>query len=245
MFHEVDASLQTFLAGCLPPDTPIGFDTPSSTDDRPQTPHVSLFLYNVAEDLSGRAAGWDEIRDDDHQVVRRHLPLRRYELSYFITAAAPCVRDEHQLLGSVLSALVNYEALPVSCLSPYLAAAGRPVALRTASLEPAAPGWKLWSALHMSPRSCLDLVVTAPLLPDRPLRLESPPEILELGVVPSSRPPDAQLRAEPGPPARRWTTVRIKERASLQSPDGSARERADATDKDPDATAPQADKKKE
>ncbi|MER7577501.1 DUF4255 domain-containing protein [Streptomyces sp. NPDC126514] len=214
MFHEVDASLHAFLTGRLPQGTAVSFDPPSGADGRPGTPQVCVFLYHVAEDAAGRAAGWGEVRDERHQVVRRHLPLRRYDLSYLVTASAPSVRDEHRLLGSVLGALANYEALPAECLSPALAEAGRPVPLRAAVFGPVAPGWKLWSALQMPPRVCLDLVVTAPLLPDRPLELASPPDTLDLGIIPSG-PAQGPLPGGPGPaaaPGRRWTTVRIRER---------------------------------
>lgn len=226
MFHEVDASLHAFLTDRLPEGTAVSFDAPPGADGRPDAPQVCLFLYHVAEDAGGRAAGWGEVRDEHHQVIKRHLPLRRYDLSYLVTALAPSVKDEHRLLGAVLAALVNYESLPTACLSSSLAAVGRPVPLRTAVLDPVAPGWKLWSALQMPPRACLDLVVTAPLLPDRPLELASPPDILDLGITPSSDPAQARPPVMPGPaasPVRRWTTVRIRERIGTRTdPDGPA-----------------------
>jgi hypothetical protein len=213
MFHEVDASLDTFLADRLPSGTTVSFDAPSGADGRRGGPRVCLFLYNVAEDAGGLAAGWDEVRDEHHQVVRRQLPLRRYDLSNLVTAVAPSARDEHRLLGAVLRALANHDVLPAACLSESLAAAGRPVPLRTAARDPVVSGWQLWSALGMPPRACLDLVVTAPLLPDRPLAVASPPDSLDLSVVPSDSLVGAGPIAGTAPAGRRWTTVRVKERA--------------------------------
>jgi hypothetical protein len=69
-----------------------------------------LFLWEVRRAAHKRRAGWDQW-EEDGKVFRAQAP-RWIELSYFVTAWASELRDEHQLLGSVLQAVLLHPSVP-------------------------------------------------------------------------------------------------------------------------------------
>lgn len=194
MFHEVDSALRSFLGTHMPPGTNVSFETPSPTDEAHRRGEVTLFLYDVREDPSGRGAGWSDIRNADHLVVGRKLPNRRYQLSYLVSTRAATAEEAHRLLGQTLAALVTIETLPTEHLDGALAASTLPVEVRVAATGTAAAAHDLWSALHVPPRACLDLVITAPLIPDLIVGVEATPGVINLDMS-----PDAHTSPQPGP----------------------------------------------
>lgn len=218
MFHEVDAALREFLTPLLPQDTAVTFEPPApveSGEGGERRSEVVLFLYDVREDPNGRGADWTDVRDAEHKVVARKLPARRYQLTYLVSAQAATAEASHGLLGRVLSVLITRDALPVECLGGALAEAGMAVGLRVAPPSSTAASMDLWSALKSTPRACLELVVTAPLVPDVPIELEEAPGSFGLGFY-QLPPPEADRSgaAAGAPSARTFTTVRIRERGS-------------------------------
>ncbi|MEU9132741.1 DUF4255 domain-containing protein [Kitasatospora sp. NPDC048540] len=221
MFHEVDAALRDFLTPLLPQDAVVTFESPApveSGDGGARCSEVVLFLYDVREDPNGRGADLTDVRDAQHKVVARKLPARRYQLTYLVSAQAATAEASHGLLGRVLSVLVTRDTLPVECLGGSLAEAGLPVGLRAAPPSSTAASMDLWSALKSSPRACLELVVTAPLVPDLPIEVEEAPGSFGLGFYQLSSPEEDRSGAAADPvPARSFTTVRIRERGSRES----------------------------
>ncbi|WP_331730307.1 DUF4255 domain-containing protein (plasmid) [Kitasatospora sp. NBC_00070] len=222
MFHEVDSALRSFLGTHMPPGTNVSFETPSPTDEAHRRGEVTLFLYDVREDPSGRGAGWSDIRNADHLVVGRKLPNRRYQLSYLVSTRAATAEEAHRLLGQTLAALVTIETLPTEHLDGALAASTLPVEVRVAATGTAAAAHDLWSALHVPPRACLDLVITAPLIPDLIVGVEATPGVINLDMSPDAHtsPPawaDPFGTANPPrPTGKAFTTVRVREKGVVQ-----------------------------
>jgi hypothetical protein len=223
MLHEVDAALRSFLSARLPAEMTLGFDAPplgGAANPVPprkgaDPPRISLFLHSVSDDPSGRNAGWTELRDASRTVVSRRLPYRRYQLSYLVTANAADPEEAHRILGTVLAAFANHDALPAECLSGSLAQIPLPVELQVASATGSAVARGMWAALGIAPRACLDLTVVAALLPGLVIEAHAPASTLNVDVSTSARP----RAAAPGntsvtgiaTQAQRFTSVRVRE----------------------------------
>jgi hypothetical protein len=156
---EVDEALCRALARVLPKGTVVRLDPPKPTWQT-ETPSqaIDLFLFGLAGDKRGAASGWDEVRSDQGTVLSRTEPPRRYLLSYLVTARAPEIAEEHELLDTALRALTDSAALPDSCLPDSLVELGMPVLVE---LDPIGPG-ALWSSLGMPARAAFVLSVSAP-----------------------------------------------------------------------------------
>ncbi|MFG2794546.1 Pvc16 family protein [Streptomyces sp. NPDC048419] len=219
MFHDVDESLRTFLKALLPARTVISFEPPvarptgaGQTAKRKETTGgVNLFLHDIREDTSGRGAGTRDIRDADNKVVSRRLPLRRYQMSYYVTAHAGAAEKGHQLLGQVLSAFVTCDVLPVACLTGSLAEEPSTVEVRIAAAADPAVTSGLWSATGAPLSAGIELVVVAPLLPDTQLPLGPPVQERNLATATAEPADTTQETNTPARPAR-FTSVRVKTR---------------------------------
>jgi hypothetical protein len=143
-----------------------------------KVPCIDLFLHDVVEELDGRSADWADMRDDDGRVVARQPPLRRYRLSYLVTAWAPSTEIEHQLLSKVLRAIVEADTAPLPAEGFGVDADLIVVALTQSTL----PAHDLWGPLKTEPRASLRLTVTAPLRPQPVTEIAPPAETLTLGV---------------------------------------------------------------
>src|SRR5919197_2713563 len=128
MIAEVDEALCRALARVLPKGTVVRLDPPKPTwqTEKPSQA-IDLFLFNLASDERRLMSGYDEVRDPDGRVLSRRDPAKRYFLSYLVTARAPKIAEEHELLDTALRALTDNESLPTSCLPDALLETGMPV----------------------------------------------------------------------------------------------------------------------
>jgi len=174
---EVDEALCRALARVLPKGTVVRLDPPKPTwqTEKPSQA-IDLFLFNLAGDTRGAASGWEEVRDAQGRVLSRQEPPRRYQLSYLVTARAPQIAEEHELLDTALRALTDSEQLPESCLPEALLETGMPVLV---DLDPAGPG-HLWTSLGMPARAAFVLTVSAPHRPKPDTELAPPAEKIDL-----------------------------------------------------------------
>lgn len=118
---RVDSSLERLLRARLPLPTEIGdvvFDAP--TDNWSATLSritVNLFLYDVQHSslpsMSTQRGG------QEHPGMRRG-PLPMVQLGYLVSAWAGSPRDEHQLLGDVVSILTGLDQVPAEFTDPEL-----------------------------------------------------------------------------------------------------------------------------
>jgi hypothetical protein len=233
VIEDVDASLAALIQAAIPADeAAVDFRAPVREWAAALTVTcVNLFLHDVVEEIDGRGGDWTDVRDQAGRVAARRPPLRRYRLSYLISAWSPAedgVRlhpDEHRLLGRVLRLIAETDAIPSATLQGSLADEAAVVGLALA--EPSAQRvrpYELWTALGLPPRACLELVVTAPLRPDVTSEVEAPVDSISLsmgrtdhrsetpdgsgGAIGTGRPGDV---ASGGAPERRWTAFRIRE----------------------------------
>ncbi|HEX3588311.1 MAG TPA: Pvc16 family protein [Pseudonocardiaceae bacterium] len=189
VIHDVDESLRTFLLRCLPDGARVEFTTP-----RVEQPDESLllngFLYDIREDLSSLTAYSDDIRAIDGSVAARRMPIRRYRLRYLFTAwSGSAAASEHQLLGAVLAGCVQHQTMPADCLAGSLADTGHLVTLRCAPSDEEPVGIDPWVRLGVPPRTILDLVVIAPLIPPAYTDLADAPSEFALRPSPQRRQP--------------------------------------------------------
>ncbi|MGH3623893.1 MAG: DUF4255 domain-containing protein [Sciscionella sp.] len=202
MIHEVDEGLRRLLseAGVAEGGVELVFDAPTRDwSARRNAPTVSLFLYDLREDVSRRRCGTAEELDADGLVVALRTPPRWFQLTYLVTAWTNRPQDEHRLLGEVLRCLVSSEVLPVRMLTGTLAEQGLTIGLETAGAGTDGPSASdVWSALGGELKPAIDLRVTAPLPGER-----SPagPAVTEGLVVTSATEPDRDV--PPGDTSRR------------------------------------------
>jgi hypothetical protein len=211
MIAEVDEALCRALARVLPKGTVVRLDPPKPTwqTEKPSQA-IDLFLFNLAGDDRGAASGFEEVRDADGRVLSRSDPPRRYRLSYLVTARAPKIAEEHELLDTALRALTDGGSLPESCLPEQLLETGLPVKVE---LDPSGPG-ELWTSLGMPARAAFVLSVSAPHRPAPDTELAPPAERINLTHDPEfgrRNGPDAAAGdgARPNGPAteKRWRRV--------------------------------------
>lgn len=182
MIHEIDESLQRLVTSSLNGSgVNVAFEAPTREWAAQRNgPTVNLYLYDLREDVSRRAAGRAPVRQGD-RIVGRREPMRSYRLSYLATAWTPRPQDEHQLLSVLLSCFLRSPELPAEVLPNDLAEAGTRIQVKAG--EPPADGRSIsdiWSALGGELKPSLDVVLTVPFDPERVAEAGPPLEELHL-----------------------------------------------------------------
>jgi hypothetical protein len=229
VIHDADRSLEAWLGSMLPSGVGVRFDAPDPewARRRPERPFMDVFLYDIAEDIDGLTADSALVRDPGGRGVAWQPPVRRYRLSYLLTAWSADVSEDHELLGSVMAGCAAAAVIPADCLRGALLEAGLPVQLRCApprggagSAGTASPAG-LCQALGVPPRAALTLVVVAPVIPAASADVAPPARSLDLNmaattrgaaVTPPASAPDGQPLPAPRGQRRRWERARITER---------------------------------
>jgi hypothetical protein len=187
MIHDVDASLSELLrAEALNgSEAEVVFDAPTREwVSRQSAPAVDVFLYDIREDVGRRDVMAQPVRDQEGVVVGRRPPVRRFKLAYLLTAWTRRPEDEHRLLSQLLTALLRYDRIPDGYLRGQLEGEPTPVLLQLA-LPPTQDRSlsDIWNALGGELKPSIDLVVVAPLDPQRRLEAGPPVEEPTLRVV--------------------------------------------------------------
>ncbi|MCW8221363.1 DUF4255 domain-containing protein, partial [Streptomyces griseolus] len=102
MIHEVDEGLRLLLveSGLRENGVEIVFDAPTRDwSARRNAPTISVFLYDIREDVTRRRSGTAEVHDGEGAVVGRRTPPRWFDLTYLVTAWTNRPQDEHRLLS--------------------------------------------------------------------------------------------------------------------------------------------------
>jgi hypothetical protein len=209
MLRDLDLSVAAFLGGLLPAGTAIRFDPPAASWDGdgtpPDAPLLDAFLYDVRETQPPAGDG-TLARGDDGQATGWQPPVRRYQVSYLLTAwprANGHGDGEHELLGAVLTGCATTLALPPPCLRGVLAEATEPVPLACAAAARAADTTQLWPVLGVRARTALDLMVVAPVVPALLTGLSPGVRNVDVGVRP--RTPAPRAGSAPARPRQRIT----------------------------------------
>jgi hypothetical protein len=163
MLHLLDETLEAFLREVVPlpaRDVDVAFDAPDGewSAALSSRPTVDLYLWDVRPNLAERDYGEVIIEEEDGRRYRRD-PLPRVDCRYLVTAWTSEVRDEHSLLGDVLSALLLHPVIEVSHLRGAFAEVKPLPTLRLRSGD-GSENSDFWSALGGQLKPGLDLVVT-------------------------------------------------------------------------------------
>ncbi len=124
MIHHVDRALESFLRQQVPlpeADVDLAFRAPeSSWTASVARPTVDVFLWDIARSGRSSSSGRDERVVENGRRQQRPQPAQ-VALRYFVTVWAREQRDEHELLGAILRAVLRHDALPSTLLPPALA----------------------------------------------------------------------------------------------------------------------------
>ncbi len=190
MISDVDAALEALIRreALNGSRVELAFDAP--TKDwvaRRNAPALDLYLYDIREDLPRREVVREDVRDEATGLVSgRRRPMRRFRLSYLLTAWTQRPEDEHRLLAACLSTFVRNEYIPIDLVGGSLADARYPVYLLVGQPPPQDRSIAdVWSALGGELKPSLDLIAIAPLDPSVTEEVAGP--VLEpptLGVGP-------------------------------------------------------------
>jgi hypothetical protein len=195
MLHLLDESLEAFLRGVVPLDgreVDVAFAAPDKAwGARLTRPTVNLFLFEVRRASSKATAGVERVERDGRMVQRLVLP--RIELRYLVTAWTTEPRDEHQLLGSVLRAVLAHGELPAAYLRRPLTELAPPPSLGLADGDTRTSA-ELWSALDGQLKPCLEIVIVLPVDTELFHDLAPTPESIEATVLDRDRPSRRSVR---------------------------------------------------
>jgi hypothetical protein len=183
MLHLLDETLEAFLRAEVPlpaRDVDVAFDAPDGewSAALSSRPTVDLYLWDIRPNLSERDFGEVIIEEEDGRRYRRD-PLPRVDCRYLITAWTSEVRDEHSLLGDVLSALLLHPVIGPEHLQGQFAAVRPLPSLRLRSGD-GSENSDFWSALGGQLKPGLDLVVTVTM--DAALRAAAGPPTEKIAV---------------------------------------------------------------
>jgi hypothetical protein len=179
MIHDVDETLRALIErDVIDAGVDVSFEAPTKDwSARQNKPTVNVFLYDIREDIGRRDVAPQPVRDENGVITGRRPPPRRLRLSYLLTAWTQRPEDEHRLLSALLSGFLRSDELPEELLAGALAEATVPT-LTTLALPPTQDRSisDVWSALGGELKASIDLVVIAPLLPDREFETGPPVE---------------------------------------------------------------------
>ena len=197
MLHLLDESLEAFLRAEVPlsaRQVDVSFEAPDNDwGARVNKPTVNMFLWDVRNNVEHRESGM-EILEDENGKKFRAAPKPRVDCHYLVTAWTSEVKDEHQLLGSLLAALLrNQEIAPDYLKGAYEKVRPLP-ALQVAQTDEKSNS-DFWSALGGQLKPGLDLVVTATVDLDTSFAAGPPVESYDITVADALRPDTRSLRS--------------------------------------------------
>lgn len=154
---HVDSGLEKLLRTRLPLPEEMGdvsFDPPSPTwSAQLSRIAVNLFLYDVQR--SAQPSGAVAVRTTDGNGVQRRRPQPMIQLAYLVSAWAGSARDEHQLLGDVISIVAATEAVPADLLPGSIGSS-----VRLSIDDPDNRTREVWSASGGSLKASFTMLVT-------------------------------------------------------------------------------------
>lgn len=216
MINIIDRALERYLREQVPlPESTIGmsFDPPNKDWGAGlNRPTVNVFLWDVSRAAKSSVSGLGE-RITDHGIERRPANPE-VDLHYLVTAWATEVRDEHQVLGAVMTTILRSgtfpeEMLPAGTIDGTLRLALEPPEHRT-------PG-ELWSALGGSIKPGLHLRVTIPVPVNEWVPAAQPPTSLDLDVQPVWERPLEDGAANGSAPSQEGITWRTRRNGAVSS----------------------------
>lgn len=158
LIPAVEASLEQMLRHSLPLTTEqgeISFETPGSTWSAAVSRlTVNLFLYGVGRSPQPPRSAPDRVGTDGIRQFRHPLPM--VELNYLVSAWAGSIRDEHELLGDVLTRLLAHQIMPPQYVTSGLASNIQLALADDAHNRPR----EVWAAIGGTAKASFTVVVT-------------------------------------------------------------------------------------
>jgi hypothetical protein len=191
----LDESIEAFLRARVPLDpteVAVAFEAP----DRQwaagvSQPTVNVFLWDVHRDVEANRSGMETAERNGTTIRRRPLP--RMQVRYILSAWTTSHRDEHQLLGELMLALLATPTLD----PPYLKAPlDRVLPLPTMKLAPTGgrTSGDFWKAVDGQLKPMLELLITLPVDPGFGTTVAEPPEVVEVTTTDNRRPQRTSMR---------------------------------------------------
>jgi Pvc16 N-terminal domain len=167
VLHDLDATLAALLAAELSlPNVSVSFEGPDEQfpPSSVALPAISLFLYDIRENLDLRTSEWELTQGPDGATTRRRAPARA-DCSYLITAWASTsapdpAADEHRLLGEVMAVLLRHRTVPDTYLQGALTGQEPPVRTRIMADGRLQSIGEFWQAMGGRPKATLHYGVT-------------------------------------------------------------------------------------
>lgn len=189
MLQLLDESIESFLRATVPLDpteVAVSFEAP----DRQWSagisqPTVNVFLWDVQRDTDAARAGMETVVREGKEIRRRPLP--RMQVRYIVSAWTTSHRDEHQLLGELMLAVLRTPTLaPPHLLSPLDQVSPHP------SMKLAPTGGRssadFWKGIDGQLKPALELLITLPVDPGFGTELAEPPSEVEVSTADAHRP---------------------------------------------------------
>ena len=174
MINDVDDTLKELLAQKTPLD-PSAVDIRFERPDKEWSagvskPTINLFLYDVREN--------HELRSNQRSLARNgaagtetRAPVR-VDLAYLISAWTSDVSDEHQLLGRVLTTLLQFPVLPPDVLKGSMQTQPLPLQAWIAQPERMPSPWEFWGHVDHGMKAGLCFVLTTSFEPNAPVDVQ-------------------------------------------------------------------------
>lgn len=171
MIQDLDDTLKELLVRKVPLEPAlVDIDFAMPTKDwaaRIQKPTVDLYLYDLRENLDLR--GNEPLIERRGTLADEQRPPVRIDLTYLITVWASDIADEHQLLGTLLGALLRYPRLPAEVLQGAMRHQPLPLRAWIAQPERTPNAWDVWGTLDGRLKAGISYVVTAAWQPFTPV----------------------------------------------------------------------------
>lgn len=197
MLQLVDEALEGLLRAAVPlarGDVDVTFAAPDNGNGTPTVPTVNLLLWGVHRSSNRTAAGTEVIEIDGRPHRRAALPA--LDCHYVVSAWASDPRDEHNLLGAVLAAVLEHPEIPEEHLQGALASTPPVPTLTIAHDVPAQSGERLSAAGHPF-KAAFELVATVTV--DAALvRAAGPPVTRYEATVTDGSATSTRVRTAPG-----------------------------------------------
>ena len=199
MLQLLDESLESFLRARVPLDpneVAVAFEAPDRQwAAQVNQPTVNVFLWDIHRDVEANRSGMETAVRNGQSIRRKPLP--RMQVRYILSAWTSSHRDEHQLLGDLMLALLATPTLE----PPYLKAPLDQV-LPLPSLKLAPTGGRtsgdFWKAVDGQLKPMLELLITLPVDVGAGSVLAEPPAEVEVSTSDRNNRPMRSVRGRIG-----------------------------------------------
>ena len=164
MIHFLDEALEACIKSdaVLSEQVALSFGVPNQEWIASLTgPAINVFLWRITKDESRSSSGMIESQDPNGGPKIRRAPFPRIALSYFVSAHAQQVADEHFLLGQVAKSVLANQRLPDEFLNEDLKEIDEPYYLSLSTEFPQL-SMDFWRSVGAPLKSGFDLRLSAP-----------------------------------------------------------------------------------